>query len=264
MEVQLGGVPETLLITVRARAEETLRPDSLLQDTYAVGILKKLNLNFSGKKSKVEPSSQIGVVIRTIVLDQVVADFLQRKPDGIVVNLGCGLDARYERLKFPNRWYDIDLEEAIEIRKTYFSESDKYRMIAKSMLDYSWMNEIPKDKPVLIVTEGVVMYFAEEDLQPLVHEIFNVFPDVEMVFDTIAPFLAKRTNLHTEVKKYNAQFKWGLGDSKDLMKWNEHICILNEKFYFDHFRRRWPLGMRIMMLVPGSRKWNKIVHFGKR
>lgn len=218
MKAELQGVPETLLITVRARAEETVRKDSLLQDQYAVDILKKLHFEASAK-DKVDPASQIGVVVRTQLFDRIVTDFSKRNPDGTILALGCGLDARYERLQPACRvWYDLDLPESIDVRENFFQEKDNYKMIAKSMLDYSWMDVIDGSKPVLIISEGVFMYFPEEDLRPLVLEVFKRFPHAEMAFDTIPPFLAKRSNLHTEVRKYNAPFRWGLGRAKDLKR----------------------------------------------
>ena len=262
MDIELKGVPETLLITVRARAEETQRKDSLLSDPYAVSILEQLNLPLD-KKSRVVASSQLGCVIRTINIDGIVRYFLSQNHDGLIVALGCGLDARYERIgKSCTGWWDIDVPEAIQIRKRFFKEKDNYKMIARSMFDYAWMNEIPKDKPLLIISEGVFMYFAEEELKELFSKIFTTFPQVEMAFDTIAPFLAKRTNLHSEVRKYNAVFKWGLGHANDLQKWDNKIKIINSYYHINYHKRRWPLSMHIIALVPAFKRGNKVVHIG--
>jgi len=263
IKVQLNGIPETLLITVRARAEETQRPDSILQDPYAVKILKGLETEQSIEKNEVAASSKIGIIVRTLIIDRIVSDFLKRNPEGIIISLGCGLDARYERLcDQPINWYDLDVEEVIDIRKAFFTEKDNYKMIGKSMFNLEWVNDIPKNKPVLIISEGVMMYFPEEMLRPMIDHIFNTFTNVEMAFDTIAPFLAKRTNLHSEVKKYNAKFQWGLGKAEDLKKWNYRIQVIKEDYYFDYYPKRWPLSMRIITFFPKTRKWNKIVHIG--
>lgn len=261
MNVQLTGVPETLLITVRIRAIETQRPDGIVKDPYAVDILSKLALSFTGKKSKIQSSSQVGTAIRTILFDGEVNDFLYRNPDGIVVNLGCGLDARRFRLNYPNQWFDIDFEEVISIRQEFFKEDDHYKMISKSMLDYSWMDEVPKDKPLFVIFEGVSMYIEEEALKQLIRQMYSSFKKLEVAFDTIPTFMAKRTKLHSEVKKYNAQFKFGLDDEHDLLKWDDRISIFRVKYYADYYRKRWTLGMRMMMtFIPFFRKANKIVH----
>lgn len=263
MNVQLGGVPETLLITVRARAEETHKKNPLVKDPYAVDIVRKVD---SGQavdeaKRKVKASSQVGIVIRTEVFDNIVKEFAAENPDGVLVALGCGLDARYERLKPScSLWYDLDVPEAIEARKLFFTEKENYKMLSCSMLDYSWMDKIPANKPLLIISEGVFMYFAEEDLKPLISEIFRRFPQARVAFDTIAPFLAKRTNLHTEVKKYNAQFKWGLDYPEDLKAWDSRIEIIKPYYYFDYHSERWPLSMKILGLLPIARRGNKVVY----
>jgi len=224
--------------------------------------LEELNLPLN-KKTKVAASSQIGCIVRTLSLDTITSDFLQRNPDGIIVALGCRLDARFECIA-PTcaGWWDIDVPESIEIRKRFFKEKDNYKMIACSMFDYVWLDEIPKDKPLLIISEGVFMYFPEEDLKKLFAKIFSTFPNVEMTFDTIAPFLAKRTNLHTELKKYSAVFKWGLDKTSDLRQWDSRINEINSYFYFDYHKKRWPLSMRIIALVPAFRRGNKVVHIG--
>lgn len=35
------------------------------------------------------------------------------------------------------------------------------------MLDYSWMDDIDANKPLLVISEVVFMYFPENDLKPL-------------------------------------------------------------------------------------------------
>ena len=45
--------------------------------------------------------------------------FIAEHPDAVVVQIGAGLDARYERLGKPRStaWYDLDLPEVIEVRR---------------------------------------------------------------------------------------------------------------------------------------------------
>lgn len=39
-----------------------------------------------------------GVVARTVVLDELVSDFIRKNPDCTVVNIACGLDTRFYRM----------------------------------------------------------------------------------------------------------------------------------------------------------------------
>ncbi|NCC09435.1 MAG: class I SAM-dependent methyltransferase [Bacteroidia bacterium] len=260
MNVELSGVPETLLITVRARAEETLRTDALLSDSYAVDILTKLEPELSSKRC-VARSSQVGVVIRTLIFDRITVDFLKRHPDGVVVALGCGLDARFERLQLPcTCWFDLDVPESMCVRQAFFHEKDNYKMLAKSMLDRSWMDEIPLNKHLLILSEGVWMYFHEDEVRKLCLDILHRFPQAELVFDTIPTFLAKRSNLHSEVRKYNAPFHWGLDEVDDLKKWHNAIKIISVDYVMNQHLKRWPLSMRLLRLIPKINKGTKVVH----
>jgi O-methyltransferase involved in polyketide biosynthesis len=263
MKIQLDGVAETLLITVRVRAEETVHPQSALQDPYAVNIMNQLQFDESNKNT-ISTASRIGVVARTLIFDDIVTDFLKRNPDGVIVDLGCGLDARYERLNIPETdWYDFDVEEAIDVRKKFFQDKNKYRMIAKSMFDYTWMDVVPKDRPILILSEGVMMYFKEEELRPLFQKTYDTFGSMEMAFDAIPPFIVKRSNLHPDVKKYNATFSWGLDSAEDLKKWDNRIAILGEKYYGSYLKNRWTLFLKLMMLIPKFRKCNRVVLIGR-
>jgi O-methyltransferase involved in polyketide biosynthesis len=78
-------------------------------------------LDYDPKKAKLVSISQIGVCLRTIIFDEQVVKFLQAYPDGIVVNLGCGLDTRFTRLDNGTvQWFDLDLPEVM-ISENLFS-----------------------------------------------------------------------------------------------------------------------------------------------
>ena len=104
-ENKLTDVPETMLITLWAKAEETKRADALLHDEKAVEIIDKIEYDFS-KFSKAK-FSQAGCCVRAGLIDAETKDFLNKHPDAVVVQLGAGIDARYERLQCPpvTHWY---------------------------------------------------------------------------------------------------------------------------------------------------------------
>lgn len=261
MKINLTGVPETLFITLRIRAIETKRPDAAVKDPYAVEILEQIEFDES-PKNKVSEASQTGTIVRTIILDEIINDFLQRNPQGIVVNLGCGLDARCKRL-FLNgsQWFDIDVKDVIDVRKKFFEETPSCKMIAKSMFDYSWMDVVPKDKPTLFISEGVMMYFEEKDIKVLFSEIAKRFKFAEIAFDTISQWAVKNHKRHPDVKKYNAPFKWGINDSREIEDWHKGIRIIKEYYYADYLKKRWPLPMKIVMkLYPPFMKSFRVLH----
>ncbi|MCG8511577.1 MAG: class I SAM-dependent methyltransferase, partial [Rhodospirillales bacterium] len=151
MKVELSGVSETLLIPLWARAAEGKRPDPIFTDTKAAEIVAGVDYDFS--KFETAWKSQVGVAVRTKLFDDAVYEFQSRNPDGVVVNLGAGLDTRPVRIRLGDMtWYDLDLPESMGLRRRFFSESDRCRFLSKSILDLSWMDEVERDgKPVLLI-----------------------------------------------------------------------------------------------------------------
>ena len=93
---KLSGVPETLLIPLWARAAEHDMPRPIVQDQRAVELVERIDYDFSRfQKSRF---SQLGVAVRTQLLDDAVRGFLARAPKKpLIINLGAGLDTRHAR-----------------------------------------------------------------------------------------------------------------------------------------------------------------------
>lgn len=261
MQAGLDGIAETLLIPVRARAHETNRPDALLLDPWAVSIIKELDLGGTDK-DKVSEGTLIGTVLRTRLFDQKLIAFMEKHPHGTVVNLGCGLDARYERLCLRSvQWIDLDVPEAINLRRRFFNEAANYKMLSGSMFDGAWMASVPRDKPVMVLFEGVSMYFPESELKPFVLEVFEQFPQADMVFDVLSKTNANNTQRHPDVKKYNAPFKWGIDSADELRQWDGAIQVVSDESYMvKKPLNRWPLSMRLMRWMPSIRRLGRVVH----
>lgn len=261
MKINLTGVPETLFITLRIRAIETRRPDAAVTDPYAVKILEQIEFDES-PKNKVSTISQTGTIVRTVILDSIINDFLSKYPQAVIVNLGCGLDARCRRLPTNGcHWFDIDVKETIEVREKFFEETPSCKMIAKSMFDYSWMDVVPRDRPTLFISEGVMMYFEEKDIRALFCEIAKQFGSAGIAFDTISQWAVRNHQRHPDVKKYNAPFKWGINEGKEIEAWHAGIHIIKEYCYADYLKNRWPLAMRIVQKIyPPFIKSFRVLH----
>jgi O-methyltransferase involved in polyketide biosynthesis len=257
---KLKGVPETMLISLRARYRETKKENGIIIDPKSVEILDQIEFDFSGKK-EVSSGSQFGISIRTEILDEQVNRFLGENPDGIVVNLGCGLDTRFHRIDNGLViWYDLDVPEAIELRRNFFTETDRFRFISKSVLDYTWLEMIPEAKKILFVAEGLLMYFTESEVKELLGAIGSAHPGSEMLFEAMSPLIARNSDKHVDVKKYDAQFKWGIKTGADLEKWRIGINFIKEWHYFGRHKDKTPFLLRLMSLIPAFSKAMKIVH----
>jgi O-methyltransferase involved in polyketide biosynthesis len=53
---------------------------------------------------------QISIAVRTEILDNATKEFMNKFPDAVIINIGCGLDTRFSRMDNGKvRWYDLDL-----------------------------------------------------------------------------------------------------------------------------------------------------------
>lgn len=264
LKVKLTGVPETLLISARARYLESKKPNGIIHDTKTIEMLDAIEYDFTGKD--VSKASQWGTSVRTEILDELTLKFLAEYPTGIVVNLGCGLDTRFYRLDNEKiAWIDLDVPETIEVRKHFFEENDRYHFIAKSALDFTWIDEIPKNKPTLVIAEGLLMYFTEDEVKSVLINVAKAFNEVDFILEAVAPFTAKNSDKHPDVKKYSARFKWGIKTSKEIDDWNTGLKFVEEFYYFDRHRTHINLPMRLFSkIIPSFRKMMKIIHLEKK
>ena len=139
----LKNVAETLLYPLISRYVETKKENGVIKDPKSIEIIEALD--YDVKNTKLFPISQLGACLRTIIFDEAVLDFIGKNHDSVIVNLGCGLDTRFSRIDNNQiLWFDLDLPETIKIRKKFFPETSRHKFIAKSVLDPSWADEIPK------------------------------------------------------------------------------------------------------------------------
>ena len=80
-------------------------------------------------------------------------------------------------------------------------ESDNHYLGA-SMFDEAWMNTVAAHgKPVLLVIEGVLMYFEEAQVQDFFKQVARRLPNVQLAFDTIPKALAGQSKHHDALGK---------------------------------------------------------------
>ena len=128
---ELGPVQETLLIPParpRAGDGETARPAAR---PAAVELVRRLDYDFAkwegGRSLK-------GAMLRARMFDRYVEDFLAAHPRGTVVEIGCGLDTRFDRVDNGRvRWFDLDLPDAIALRRRFFDDEPRRAMVAASV-----------------------------------------------------------------------------------------------------------------------------------
>ncbi len=259
---QLSGVAETLLLPLIFRAAESRRPDAILRDPQAVEIVKRIAYDPDRvlKKSR----DQVTVLMRMREFDRCARVFLNQHPNGVVVDIGCGLDTRFQRLdNGVFEWYGLDLPEVIALRRQLLDETPRSHFLSCSALDFAWLDLVDagREHAYLFLAEGVFMFLEGAQVQRLVCALPERFPGTELVFDAFTPFMVRMNPvLHPVLKKIDASMHWGLKDSRELETWASGIQLLSEWFYFDQAEPRLG-GMKFLRWVPGFGRGAKIVHY---
>ena len=263
----LSGVAETLLIPLYIRAIESQRPDALLKDEKAVAFVTQMEAAFSRiKQIKMDEEDKVALVLRNRQFDRYARDFLTCHPEAVVVHIGCGLDARFERVDNGQvEWYDLDLPEVIELRRKFIGgEGGRYHCLACSMFDSAWLNTVSvhRHRPFLFLAEGVFMYLEEAQIKLLVLMLRDHFPGAELVFDAFSPFLVRMNNFRFKISrtKISARYNWGLKRGQDLESWGDGIRLVDTWFPFDYPEPRLA-GVQWVRHIPFLAKVMGIYHY---
>ena len=194
--VELSGVEETLMIPLWARALAT-RQGGLIDDPASVELVERLEYDFEAKLGHARWLASFGVV-RVRRFDEAVRDFIDRHPDGAVVDLGCGLDTRWERCDGRRvDWFDLDLDAAIALRRRHFRDTERRKMIAAPLQGAGWHELVgTKDRPFLFVAEGVLLYLEPDDVAGFIRSVSRGFPASSILLDTIPTGTMNRQDSH--------------------------------------------------------------------
>ena len=249
LSFELGPVEETLLVPLWARARESREREPILRDGISHSIRDRLDFDF--EQLDAAQASQVGCCVRAHLMDAWVADFLRRHPGGTVIELGCGLNGRFERVDDGRvKWIDLDLPAVVALRRHFFEDGPRRRTLATSALDPAWMDDLrPRSEgPWLFVTEGMLPYLQEAEVRGLFAALADRFPGAEMVFDAMTPLVLRHQRHHDAMRHFRARFTWALKHAADVESWDARIQLLESRRFFDllaRHPRRLPWTVRL-------------------
>lgn len=226
-KIEMTGVPETMIQTLYARAMESEKKGHLIYDKKAMEIVKEMDYDFT--KAKEDAMMRNGVVARTIVLDELVQNYVTAHPNAVVINIACGLDTRFYRVDNGKlRWFNLDLPVTIEVRKKFLEETGRVSVLPYSAMDEAWAEEVHKTldaetdldnetRPTLVIIEGLTMYLSKEDVQKIFAIIRKHFTAATVLVETMSPFVVKHIK-EKSIEASKAKFTWGVKNGRILAK----------------------------------------------
>ncbi|WP_308257422.1 class I SAM-dependent methyltransferase [Pseudonocardia lacus] len=227
--VALTGPPETMLATLCGKARDARSDHPILGDPWAARVLDQVDYDVA--KAGMNPTSAAGVALRSRWFDRWTAEFLAAEPTATVLHLACGLDARSLRVEHgPSvRWVDVDLPDVVALRERLLPRPDgDYALVAASVLDERRLADVPADRPVVAVAEGLTMYLHEADVRRLVQRIAGRFPSGQLLFDVYGTIGIRLQRRVTAVRTSGSRLHWGLDDPRAPLAWHPRLRLLDD------------------------------------
>ena len=255
-DFSISELSSTMLITLYARARESLSENPIIKDPKAVEMIEIIRKEIAGSdnpihkkilKDSYNPKLAVTMALRSRRFDRYVTDFLSENPRGTVINLGCGLDTRFYRIDNGTvTWYDIDFPEVIELRKRFMEENERHFFIGDSILNPEWMSRVKTEGPYLILAEGVFMYLTEVDVRELFSTFQKVFGSAEIVCEVTNRYWVDKMNSPWMKWKFRRQlgmtggavFAFGVPESRYFERWSKNFKFLDEWTFFDDNERK--------------------------
>lgn len=210
----MNSVNKTLYIPLYGKAYVS-RKGLFLSDPKAEAIWSAEGFPLKGKARSKWLAYNMGM--RSAVFDRWLEEKMAQYPDAVILHLGCGMDSRVDRIgPGDHLWFDVDFPEVMEERRRCFCETAYYRMIPSDIRDKQWLQDIPKDRPAILILEGVSMYLTLPELKGALKQWKNHFSAVHILMDTYTRFAAKATKYKNPINSVGVTQVYGFDDPHEL------------------------------------------------
>jgi O-methyltransferase involved in polyketide biosynthesis len=227
-----------MFLTLGGRALDSRLPRPFLGDSMADGIITTIGYDLSKfptiSTTRVDPRAKVfEIAVRAKRLDEVVRRFVVRHPDAVVLELGAGLDGRFFRVEPPPgvSWYDVDFPPVIALRSQLLPKTANLCSIGADLVEPNWLDELPTDRPTVIVADGLGAFITNHDFMVLVNRLISHFPSGELAFNgytTYAIWLLKHSRAMAAIA--DDVVNSGFNDPRQPERWVDGLELVEEMF----------------------------------
>ncbi|WP_343223900.1 class I SAM-dependent methyltransferase [Pseudoflavonifractor sp. An187] len=233
---------DTLFVPMLGRLYASEHCPQILYDKKALELKEKLPAGLR-KPGDQNQYTLLASAVRSANMDRFIRSFLGRRRDGVIVQLGCGLETTYHRCdNGRTRWYAVDLPHVVEYRRELLPEPERETYVAADAFDDDWIRRIRAnvpEAPLLVTAGGLFHYFEEAEVMGLLR-MLQQFGEIELVFDAVS-----KSGMAMVRKKYMRQV--GHGDARMFFYVDEAseltgkigggVEILAQEAYYRHIPR---------------------------
>ena len=254
------GVADTLYIPLTARIYVSERFPEYFYDEKAVGL--KSQMPYEDIAAKSSEYFQMAGACRFYNTDRMIREFIGRHGKCNVINIGCGLETSYFRIRPADevKFYEMDLPEVIAARRKVLGEAENEVLIAGDMFDFTWADGIDKALPTMITVIGVFQYFEEVRVIGFLKQAKAHFGHPEIIFDAMTHQAIKYANDHIrKTGNTSAELHFSADNGKSVAD-KVGMTLIEDRPFFGaarkQLKRQLKLYTRIAMKVvdEGSRR----------
>ncbi|MGD1803955.1 class I SAM-dependent methyltransferase [Dapis sp. BLCC M126] len=244
---ELTGVPRTLLLPLRGRAEAQAHLNPLFQDPLAVEWLKLVGWDreLDALYSKAGKAFSILTAIRTYHHDQIASCHIANYSHPVVVELGAGLSSRFHRIgQNAYRWLELDLPVVTKLRHQLDTQTQQHQFISTSVMDFDWMDTLPNVAPenILFIAEGLLMYLEINEVKQLISAMRSSFPGATLDVEVVGRSAKISNKIFTQI---GAPLKWFVKNQEDLTAMG--LQVVNSWSMYQLYLERWPWPWRLLL-----------------
>lgn len=229
----LSSVERTTLLTEYARAVDSRRPDSILRDPLASRTVERIAFDFDSLGAT--PSVVGLVALRAKIFDELIADFVSRHPDAVVVDLGAGLNSMYFRVGPPDTvdWYNVDLPAVIALRTALLPDRGNAHALGADVTEAQWLDALPRRRPTLVIADGLFAFLTEAMIAGIVSQVTEHFDTGVLTFNDYGP-VSRLNRLAGKLATRGSNSphsQWGFPGFKDArypQRWAPALTLLDE------------------------------------
>ena len=262
---KLGVVEDTLFVPMLGRIYASEHCPQILYDKKALELKNKLPSDLI-EQNKQNQYTLLASASRSANMDRFIQSFLERRPNGVIVQLGCGLETTYYRCD--NRrthWYAVDLPHVIDYRRELLPELERETYLAGDAFSEDWIRQVRTefpDAPILVTAGGLFHYFEENKVISLLHMI-GQSGNMEVVFDTV-----NKRGMTMMKKKYmkqvghaDAQMFFYVDSAEELAaKIRGNVKVIAEEPYYRYIPKNGlKLSTKVSMAVSDQFKMVKMI-----
>ena len=233
-------VEDTLFVPILGRIYASETFPHIFQDKKALELKRKLPPNIKGQDTQTQYTLLAGAV-RSANMDRYIAAFMRRNPDGIIVELGCGLETAFYRNDTGNHlWYEVDLPSVIAYRQQLLEQPERSKNIASDAFSSDWIIEIRAahpSAPLLVTASGLFYYFEKAQVLQL-FRMLQAYGPVEIVFDTVNAQGMKRMSKYMKQVGHDDAPMYFYVDSGEALAQEIGAKLLTEEPYYAHTEKK--------------------------